>query len=125
MRPILAGVIAGIVTALFSGAATAADPYGTYVRPSTGGHVQFYDCGGKLCGKVVKVADPAKKDSVGKIIMNGATKSGDTVWKGNLLNLDDGKIYAGTLTVKGPKEIHLEGCTLAILCKGETWTKVN
>ena len=125
MRPITAGILAGLVTAWLSGAATAADPYGTYVRPSTGGQVQFYDCGGKLCGKVVKASDPAKKDTVGKVIMNGATKTGDKVWKGNLLNLEDGKTYSGSLTVNGPKEIHLEGCTLAILCKGETWKKIN
>lgn len=125
MRPIVAGLLAGLITAWITGAATAADPYGTYVRPSTGGQVQFYDCGGKLCGKVVKVTDPAKKDTVGKIILSGAAKSAGNVWKGNLLNLDDGKTYSGSLTVTGPKELHLEGCTLGILCKGETWKKVN
>lgn len=125
MRPITAGLLAGLVSAALTIEATAADPFGTYVRPSTGGQVQFYDCGGKLCGKVVKASDPSKKDHVGKVIMSGAAKSGDGVWKGDLLNLEDGKTYSGSITVKGPKEIHLEGCTLAVLCKGETWKKVN
>ncbi len=31
--------------------AHAASPYGTWVRPSTGTKVSFYDCGGKLCAK--------------------------------------------------------------------------
>ena len=125
MRPVIAGVVAGAVTALLAGAATAADPYGTFVRPSTGAQVQFYDCGGKLCGKVVKAADPTKQDAVGKLILNGAAKAGDNAWKGNLLSLEDGKTYAGTLTVLGATEIKLEGCTLAVLCKSEVWKKVN
>lgn len=125
MRPITAGVLAGIVTALLSGAATAADPHGTYVRPSTGSQVQFYDCGGKLCGKVVKPSDPSKKEHVGKVILSGAAKAGDNTWKGDLLNLEDGKTYSGTLKMVGPKQINLQGCTLGILCKDETWNKVN
>ena len=125
MKPLYAGALAGLLTAWLAGAATAADPFGTYMRPSTGGQVQFYDCAGKLCGKVVKVADPAKQDQLGKVILSGAAKSGDNAWKGNLLNLEDGKTYSGTVTVLDAKSIKLEGCTLAVLCKSETWTKVN
>ena len=124
MRPLVAGVLAGIITAWFSSAATAADPYGTYLRPSTGGQVQLYDCGGKLCGKVVAVKDQSKKDTVGKVIMNGAAKSGDNVWKGDLLNLEDGKTYSGVVTLEGPKALNLKGCALGgLICKGETWTR--
>jgi uncharacterized protein (DUF2147 family) len=125
MRPLIAGALAGLLSAWLVSAATAADPYGTYVRPSTGGHVQFYDCGGKLCGKVTKAADPAKKDTVGKVILSGAAKTGESSWKGDLLNLEDGKTYTGTLTVLNAKELKLEGCVLGVLCKGETWRKVN
>ncbi len=34
--------------------ALAAEPYGNWVRPSNGAQVTFYDCGGKLCGKVAR-----------------------------------------------------------------------
>lgn len=122
MRPLFAGALAGLFSAWLVSAATAADPYGTYVRPSTGGQVQFYDCGGKLCGKVVK-AD--KKENLGKVILSGAAKTGETSWKGDLLNLEDGKTYSGTLTVLNAKEMKLEGCVALVLCKGETWKKVN
>jgi uncharacterized protein (DUF2147 family) len=125
MRPVTAAALAGLFSAWLVGAASAADPYGTYVRPSTGGQVQFYDCGGKLCGKVVKVAAGGKAENMGKVIMNGAAKSGDNAWKGNIISLDDGNTYSGTLTVLSAKEVQLEGCTLAVLCKSETWTKVK
>ena len=124
-KPLSAGILAGLLSAWLAGAATAADPIGTYERPSTGAQVQFYDCGGKLCGKVVKVKDPAKKDNIGKLILNGAAKNGDNAWKGDLLNLEDGKTYAGHLKILSPTELRLEGCTAVVLCKGETWKKVN
>ena len=124
-RPLMAGALAGLFSAWLVSAATAADPYGTYVRPSTGGQVQFYDCGGKLCGKVVKVAAGGKAENMGKLILDGAAKAGENAWKGNLLSLEDGKTYSGTLTVLNAKELKLEGCTLAVLCKSETWQKVN
>jgi hypothetical protein len=37
--------------------ACAFDPYGTWMRPSTGTQVSFYDCGGKLCAKIVAVKE--------------------------------------------------------------------
>jgi uncharacterized protein (DUF2147 family) len=125
MRPILAGVAAGLITAALATTATAADPFGTYERPSTKSQVQFYACGGNVCAKVVKPADPSKKEHVGKVIMSGAAKSGDNTWKGDLLNLEDGKTYSGTLKLVGPKQINLQGCTAIVLCKDETWNKVN
>lgn len=112
--------------ALFASGASAADISGTYVRPSTGTQVEFYDCGGKVCGKIVAVKDKAKEKTVGTIILKGATRSDDKTFKGELLNTEDGKIYNGVLTVVSAKEIKLEGCVLGgIICKGENWTKVK
>lgn len=107
-----------------SGIAGAAEPYGTWVRPSTGTQVNFYDCGGKLCGKIVAVKDQSRKNEVGTVIMKGAAKSGDNKWEGDLLEADTGKIYSGVVTLQGPSALNLKGCFLMI-CKGETWTKVR
>jgi uncharacterized protein (DUF2147 family) len=96
-------------------------PFGTWTRPSTGTKVNFYDCGGKLCAKVVSSKD---KSAEGKVIMTGAAKSGDNQWKGDLLNTEDGKTYSGVVTMEGPKALNLKGCALAgLICKGETWTR--
>jgi uncharacterized protein (DUF2147 family) len=125
MKPIIAGVLAGIAAAAFTGSAIAADPFGIFERPSTGAHVQFYNCSGKVCGKIVKVKDASKQSTVGTVILKGADKVGDNKWKGDLLNTEDGKTYSGHLTLLSPTELKLEGCTMAVLCKGETWRKVN
>jgi uncharacterized protein (DUF2147 family) len=115
----LASLFAGL-----AGVASAAEPYGVWVRPSTGTQVNFYDCGGKLCGKIVAVKDQARKSEVGTVIMPGATKSGDNKWEGDLLEADTGKTYSGVVTLQGPSALNLKGCILMI-CKGETWTKVK
>lgn len=115
----IAGVIAGLFVA--ATAAHAADPYGTWTRPSNGTKVDFYNCGGKLCAKVVA---SKTKENVGKVIMSGAAKTSDTTWKGDLLNLDNGQTYSGVVTLEGPKALNLKGCVLGgVICSGETWVK--
>ena len=104
--------------------AKAADPYGVWMRPSTGTQVNFYDCGGKLCGKIVAVKDQSRRSEVGTVIMTGASQSGDNQWKGNLLNTENGKTYNGVVTMTGPNALRLEGC-VAFICQGETWSKVR
>lgn len=104
--------------------AFAADPFGTWTRPSTGAQISFYECSGKLCAKVVAVKDQTKKDMVGKVIMTGAAKSGDNAWKGDLLNLEDGNTYSGTVTLLSASALNLKGCALGgLICKDETLKK--
>ena len=62
---------------------------------------------------------------IGTIILNGAVKSGENEWKGSLLNTDDGKTYAGVVTMEGADEINLKGCAFGIICQGETWRRAN
>jgi uncharacterized protein (DUF2147 family) len=116
-----------IVLPLFgsAGAANAAGPYGTWLRPSTGTQVIFYDCGGKLCAKVAAVKDETRKGEVGKVIMSGAQKTAENKWEGDLLNLEDGKTYSGVVTLESASTLNLKGCVMGILCKGETWRKVK
>ena len=119
-------LIAALVAISTAPGALAAEPYGTWLRPSTGAKLEFYKCDANLCAKVVEVKDQSKKDAVGRVIVTGATKSGDNVWKGNLLNLDDGKTYSGVFTLESPTALNLKGCVLGgIVCKGETLQKVN
>jgi len=61
------------------GIACAFDPYGTWMRPSTGTQVNFYDCGGKLCAKIIAVKDERRKSKIGTVIITGATKSAESM----------------------------------------------
>jgi len=124
LNPKIALLPTSLCIALLAGPAAAQDPFGNWVRPSTGTQVQFYDCGGKLCAKIVAVKDESKKGTIGTVIMKGAEKTGPGQWKGDLLNTEDGKTYSGKVTLDG-KGLKLEGCVALVLCKGETWTKIN
>jgi uncharacterized protein (DUF2147 family) len=116
-------LVTAFVLASFAGAANATEPYGTWTRPSTGTQVTFYNCGGKLCGKIAAVKDEARKKEIGTVIMKGATKSGDNVWKGDLLDVESGKTYAGVVTLEDANALNLKGCVAAVFCRGETWVK--
>ena len=104
--------------------AFAAEPFGAFVRPSTGTQVKFYDCGGKLCGKIVGVKDTKRSKEIGTVILSGAAKSGDNQWKGSLLDTDSGKTYSGVVTLEGGGGLNLKGCVMMI-CQGETWRRVQ
>jgi uncharacterized protein (DUF2147 family) len=109
----------------FAGSACADEPFGTWLRPSTGTQVNFYNCGGKLCAKIVAVKDQSRKGEIGTVIMNGAARTSDNEWRGDLLNTEDGKTYSGVVTLEGPSALNLKGCVAAIFCKGETWQRVK
>ncbi len=111
--------------ALAAAPALAADPYGTWLRPSTGTQVKFYDCGGKLCAKIVGVKDASRNKEIGTVIMSGAAKTGDNQWKGDLLDTDTGKTYSGVVTMEGSGGLNLKGCALGFICEGETWRRLN
>ena len=124
MRLFTKSLIAAATLAGMATAASAADPSGTWTRPSTGAKISFYDCSGKLCAKIVGVKDETKKSMVGKVIMTGATKSGDNAWKGDLLNLEDGNTYSGTVTMISASSLNLKGCALGgLVCKDENLVK--
>ena len=111
-------------------AAALDNPVGTWqtVDEKTGkvvSEVQLYDQGGKLFGKIVKLADPddaqgkpkvctkcpgADKDKpiVGLVILKDMSPSGDRYKGGTIMDPDDGKIYkseiwgeSGNLKVRG------------------------
>ena len=115
--------VATIAAALILSPALAAEPYGTWMRPSNGAQVAFFNCGGKLCGKVTSKGTSSAK--VGTMIVSGAAKTGANEWKGSLLNPDDGKTYSGVISLVGASALNLKGCALGVFCQGETWRRVQ
>src|SRR3990172_4646825 len=122
---LVTAIAVAALAAVLPGTASAAEPYGKWVRPSTGTQINFYACGGKLCAKIVAVKDEARKKTIGTVIVKGMTKSGDNKWEGDLLNTDDGKIYSGVATLENPTALNLKGCVAGLFCRGETWAKVK
>jgi uncharacterized protein (DUF2147 family) len=114
----------GVGLLALSGIASAAEPYGVWLRPSTATQLRFYNCSGKLCAKVAAVKSQANQGEVGKTIVPGATKSGPDTWTGDIIDVSADRTYSGVITLQGPNALNVKGCMLGF-CRAETWTKVR
>jgi uncharacterized protein (DUF2147 family) len=127
------------------GSVLAADPSGTWLTQGGNSRIKVADCGGALCGTIVWLKEPndpdtgkAKTDKnnsdsakrsrplMGVQIVLGMKPDGADKWKGQVYNAEDGKTYSGNLSYSGGNSLQLQGCALGgLVCKGQTWTKVN
>lgn len=114
---------AGLLAMALATPASANSVNGLWLRASTGAHIEVFDCDEGIGMKVVKSPDAEK---VGKQIMCGAKPDGDAKWRGDLLNLEDGKTYTGIVTLEDAKSMKLQGCVLGgIICKSDIWTRIE
>jgi len=119
-------------------AAAEGDPAGLWRDNERGSVIKVYPCGGGMCAEVSKPYEAGAKDVnnpnpalrsrpiTGVVILSGAKKSSDNVWKGSLYNAEDGKNYSGSMTLVSRSELQLEGCVLGgLFCKSRSWTRVK
>lgn len=134
-----------LLGALAVDAALAADPHGTWLTEGGKSRIRITDCGSALCGSIAWLQEPndpatgqpktdkqnadASKRSrplIGVAIVINMKPVGADKWSGEVYNAEDGKIYTGNITMQSANALRLEGCALGgLLCKGQTWTRVN
>jgi uncharacterized protein (DUF2147 family) len=125
--------------------ALAADPNGTWLTEAGTSRIRIADCGGALCGNIVWMKEPVDPETgkpradknnpdaskrgrplMGVAIVIGMKPSGADKWSGQVYNAEDGKTYSGSITMMNASALRLEGCALAgLICKAQTWTRVN
>jgi uncharacterized protein (DUF2147 family) len=125
--------------------ALAAEPTGTWLTQTGTSRIRVADCGGALCGTIIWLKEPNDPDTgkpktdknnsdagkrsrplLGVQIVLGMKPSGAGKWAGQVYNAEDGKTYSGNLTWSGGDSLQLQGCALGgLVCKSQTWTKVN
>ena len=128
-----------------AGPALAADPAGVWLTQGGNSRIRVADCGGALCGTIIWLKEPNDPDTgkpktdknnsdaskrsrplIGVQIVLGMKPAGADKWSGQVYTAEDGKTYSGNLTVPGGSSLQLQGCALGgLVCKGQTWTKVN
>jgi uncharacterized protein (DUF2147 family) len=122
---------------LLAGAAQAQsqDPSGTYLSESGDTRVRIARCGSAYCGTIVAVQGEAKdvnnpdaglkgRNLVGIQMISNIQPAG-AGFSGQLYNYKDGKTYTGKMSFEG-KAMQLSGCVLGgLICRSQTWTKVN
>jgi uncharacterized protein (DUF2147 family) len=108
-------IFAAALAGMTATTAIAAEPIvGTWLRPSTGTLVTFAPCGQGFCGTV------ENGEFAGEQIGALAGSGGD--YSGKITDLAEDKTYKGNAEVSG-NAMRLEGCVLAVLCRGETWQR--
>lgn len=127
----LTSLIAALV---LTGGAALADPvHGTWKTTADDngnyGHIQVTNCGGKVCGTLVKSFDSSgqamNSPNNGKKIIWDMQAKGDGAYSGGkVYSPDRDKTYNSKMQLTGDK-LAVSGCILGICRDGGTWTRLN
>ncbi len=122
--------------AFVSVGARAQEISGTYLSQSGDTRVRMSPCGAAFCGTIIWVKTPANdvnnpdasrraRPLVGVQMISNMKPAGGGSYSGNLYNYQDGKTYTGKATAT-PGGMELSGCVLGgLICRSQTWTRVN
>jgi uncharacterized protein (DUF2147 family) len=114
-----------IALIISSNLAFAGDVVGEWARTDGKGKVRFAPCGDAMCGTVTWLKDPTGPAKVGQRVFFDMKPSGENVWGGTAFNPDDGKQYAGKMTLSGGSLV-TSGCALGgLICKSVSWTRAQ
>lgn len=124
-------IILAAVLGLAAGAA-AADPIeGVWqTQPDEGSfaHVTVAPCGGAFCGTITRTfKDQAeyKSPNLGRQIVIDMAPKGGGNYQGRVWRPSNDKVYAGKASVSG-QQMSLSGCVAGgLVCKSQTWVKVQ
>lgn len=124
-RKRLAGAVLFALASTAGGSALAQDVTGTWLRDSGASRVRFAKCGEAMCGTLAWLKDPNGPAKVGQRIFYDMKPSGAGKWSGSAFNPEDGKTYAGTMTLAGDK-LTTAGCVLGgLICRSVVWNRAN
>ncbi|MFB9265203.1 DUF2147 domain-containing protein [Bradyrhizobium erythrophlei] len=125
-------------------AARADEVEGIWLTAAGDAKIRINSCGKGLCGIIVWLKNPidastgkpqvddknankalAQRPIIGLNIFSTMLSVADKKWSGSIYNADDGKTYSSELRLAAARKLEVRGCVLAVLCGGETWTKVG
>jgi uncharacterized protein (DUF2147 family) len=125
------------------GMAQAGDISGIWLTEAGDARIRISPCPSGLCAVIVWLKTPvdpatgkpqvddkntnkalARRPIIGIDIFSAMRAAGPDKWSGRIYNADDGKTYASHVRLAGAKRLEVRGCVLAVLCGGETWSKV-
>jgi uncharacterized protein (DUF2147 family) len=98
---------------------------GEWARTDGKGKVRFARCGDAICGTVTWLKDTTGSAKVGQRVFFDMKPNGENVWAGTAFNPEDGKQYAGKMTLSGGS-LTTSGCALGgLICKSVPWTRAQ
>lgn len=126
--------------------AAAADVLGVWETKEGKSKVEIMECGGKLCGTIIWLAEPLDEEGrpkvdknnpdpalkarpiIGLPLLNGFVASEDSnVWTdGTIYNPEDGETYSCTMTLQEDGTLKVRGYVgLPLFGKTQIWTRAN
>ncbi|HER26473.1 MAG TPA: DUF2147 domain-containing protein [Rhodospirillales bacterium] len=142
-KRILGALAAVFVMASMAGTGLAKEAKGVWLTESKKAHVQIYDCGSKLCGKIIWLREPNDENGKPKVdvenakeskrslplmgsnMISGMVRASSKLWNdGEIYNAEDGKTYSSKMEMTDDKTLEVSGCIL-FFCKAQTWVRVK
>lgn len=109
-------IVTTIILTLLAGVASAADPLAGSWKTESGETAMIARCGSAYC-------ITAKSGKfVGQEL--GSFSGTADVYTGRLTDPQSKATYSGKLTLSG-NNLRLRGCATSVLCKTQTWTRIN
>lgn len=92
------------------------------------GHVEFYDCGGALCGKLVRSFNasgtPIASPNIGKnIVWDMQDQGGGKYGKGKIWDPGADKTYRSKMVLSGDI-LKVSGC-IGPICRAKSWQRLR
>lgn len=126
-------IILGVAAAMVSAGVALADPVeGTWqTQPDEGSfaHVAIAPCGANMvCGKITRTFNDGgeyKSPNIGKTLVIDMVPQGGGKYEGKVWQPAKDRIFMGKMTLAGDR-LQLAGCVAGgLICKKQTWARVN
>ena len=120
-------------------------PHGVWLTEDQGAHIEFADCGERLCGRIVWLKDATDKDGrphlddknpdrarrgqpiLGSTIVRDLKRRNDREWaNGSVYNPDDGRTYGFEVHLQSDGRLKVRGYLgLPLFGGSEYWRRVK
>ncbi len=98
-------------------AAPDSGPAGRWDREDGLGGIEITPCGEALCARITWLRDADTPAHVGQEVLYDMRRTADETWTGSANNPEDGRTYAGTMTLTGSRLL-TKGCILGgLVCR--------
>lgn len=98
---------------------------GVWQRDDGRSRIRIAPCGADLCGTIVWLQDKKSPAKIGQRVLFNMKPDGANAWRGNAFNPEDGRNYAGKMTLSGAR-LTTSGCVLGgMVCRSMGWRRAN
>jgi len=89
--------------------------------------VNIAPCGSQMCGVIASVHGGADPSGIGKPIIKGMNKYGETKWDdGEIYAPDDKEWYDSKMELLSDNQLSVSGCVaFGLICRAQTWTRAQ